>query len=258
MFLQSNAVSLSILLSILCFSDYSRAKPSKPSVLKQQKRYSRVRQAHKNKNQILKAKFARAGIPFPPKAIFLRAFKHEKQLELWVQDSNRKMKRLESYPICGVSGVLGPKRQEGDGQIPEGVYYIDRLNPVSQFHLSLGLNYPNRSDRKFGHPKTPGSDIFIHGDCVSIGCLAMTDELIEEIYLSVIYARNSGQKKVPVHIYPFRFQRGANAVTELENRAEQHGVESWFWKNLYAVFVSFEENRKLPKTKIVRGRYRPQ
>ncbi len=86
----------------------------------------------------------------------------------------------------------------------------------------------------------------------------MTDDLIEEIYLSVIYARNSGQKKVPVHIYPFRFQRGVNAVTELENRAGQNGVEGWLWKNLYEVFVSFEENRKLPKTKIVRGRYRPQ
>ena len=258
MYLKARLTGFCGLLLLLLCSNQTIAKPTKTSVLKQQKRYSRVRQAHKNKYEALKSKFARAGIPFPPTAIFLRAFKQEKQLELWVQDSNRKMKRLESYPVCGVSGVLGPKRREGDGQIPEGVYYIDRLNPVSQFHLSLGLNYPNASDRKFGHPKTPGSDIFIHGDCVSIGCLAMTDELIEEIYLSVIYAKNAGQKKVPVHIYPFRFQSGAKAVTELENRAEQYGVESWLWKNLYEVFVSFEENRKLPKTKIVRGRYRPQ
>ena len=223
----------------------------------QQKRYSRFRQALRNKDQQLQNKFRRAGLPFPPAAIFLRAFKKERKIELWVQQVNGRMKHLETYPVCGVSGVLGPKREEGDGQIPEGVYYIDRLNPVSQYHLSLGLNYPNAADRKYGHPDNPGSDIFIHGDCVSIGCLAITDEMIEELYLVVVYARNSGQKRVPVHIYPFRFQRGRTAMAQIDQLALKNGVEGWFWKNLYQVFAWFEDNQKLPKTKIFRGRYHP-
>ncbi|HZH97477.1 MAG TPA: hypothetical protein VEX38_00780, partial [Fimbriimonadaceae bacterium] len=102
---------------------------------------------------------AAAGIPYPPPKLFIRAFKQERELEIWGAESER-FHFLQTYPIVGVSGGPGPKRREGDRQIPEGVYHIDRFNPNSRFHLSLGLSYPNKADRLLGDPERPGSDIF--------------------------------------------------------------------------------------------------
>ena len=135
----------------------------------------------------LKERFAAAGIPYPPARAFLLAFKTERQLELWAP-AGEQMKRVATYPLLDKSGTLGPKLREGDEQIPEGVYRVVWLHPNSQYHLSLKLDYPNAFDRARAREdgrRNPGGDIFIHGGDVSIGCLAIGDPAIEELFVLV-------------------------------------------------------------------------
>ena len=128
--------------------------------------------------------FKDAGVEWPPAELYLRAFKLEGELELWASSViGEPLKPIITWQLCTLSGSIGPKRREGDGQVPEGFYKITGYNPRSRFHLSMRVNYPNRSDRILGHPRTPGSDIMIHGGCASIGCLAMTDARVEELWV---------------------------------------------------------------------------
>jgi murein L,D-transpeptidase YafK len=169
-------------------------------------------------------------------AVFIRIFKKESILEVWIR-SKTEYKHLKDYPVCAYSGYLGPKLKEGDRQSPEGFYKIKKhhLNPNSKFHLSFDLGYPNKYDRV--HERT-GSFLMVHGNCVSIGCYAMTDEKIEEIYELVESALDKGQKYVQVHIYPFRMTE-ENMVDYSENE--------WydFWVNLKDGYDYFEAE-KLP------------
>lgn len=114
-----------------------------------------------------------------------------------------------TYPFCASSGILGPKRKEGDRQIPEGIYYINHFNPVSNFHLSLGINYPNPSDKILSDPAQPGESFYIHGNCVTIGCIPISDDKIKELYILAVEAYNNGQVKIPVHIFPDRLPNEA-------------------------------------------------
>src|SRR5687767_4805391 len=132
----------------------------------EQKRYPRVKGAFQSKESELRQHFTKEGLAFPPREIFLRVFKKEKELELWTKDPAKGWTRAKSYPFCYASGNLGPKRKQGDLQVPEGFYHVDRFNPSSNFHLSLGVSYPNQSDRILGRKGELGGDIFIHGDCV--------------------------------------------------------------------------------------------
>ncbi|MBK9016209.1 MAG: L,D-transpeptidase family protein [Saprospiraceae bacterium] len=190
--------------------------------------------------------------PDGPFELFFRAFKVERILEIWVKnrvESNFVL--LKSYPVCSISGSLGPKRKEGDQQVPEGIYHISRFNPKSKFHLSLGLNYPNEADKLLADPVHPGSDIFIHGGCASVGCLAMTDDQIKEIYVLAELARESGQERIPVHIFPTKMT-GENLEWLVANKTEQQA----FWKELMPAYHYFEEKRQLPVVTIsVSGAY---
>ncbi|SVD61889.1 uncharacterized protein METZ01_LOCUS414743, partial [marine metagenome] len=145
----------------------------------------------------LHAKGLRWGAP-----VFIRIFKEEKKLELWVDDG-KVFKHFKTWPICKYSGTLGPKLKEGDRQAPEGFYFVprSRMNPRSRFHLSFNLGYPNAYDR--AHKRT-GSALMVHGNCVSIGCYAMTDAGIEEIYSLCDAALTNGQRFFRVHAFPFR------------------------------------------------------
>lgn len=177
--------------------------------------------------------------------LFLRAFKAEQELEVWVsQAENGVFQHLHTYPICKSSGDLGPKRKEGDLQVPEGFYHIDRMNPNSSYHLSMGLNYPNASDKIRGDQDQPGSDIFIHGDCVTVGCLPMTDSKIEELYMMVTQAQKNGQQEVPVHIFPARL---SSPAFQEEFVASPHQL---FWQELLPIYQYFEAHRKLPAIQI--------
>lgn len=149
----------------------------------------------------LKPDFASAGVGYPPREVTLVAFKQEKKLELWARDA-AEYRLVRTYDILAASGSAGPKLRQGDRQVPEGIYQIAGLNPNSNFHLSMKLNYPNAYDLYHAEREgrwDPGSDIFIHGRAVSAGCLAMGDEAIEQLF--VLTAR-VGKENVKVVIAP--------------------------------------------------------
>lgn len=213
----------------------------------QQKKNIRVKEAYIQNESALKAEVAKLGLSWPVKNIFLRVFKQEKELELWGLKSNGTYILIENYSICASSGDPGPKRKEGDYQVPEGFYKVDRFNPYSTFHLSLGLNYPNSSDRILSDKKSPGGDIFIHGSCVSIGCMAIQDEFIKKLYLYAVESKNAGNV-IPVHIFPCRMN--SKSYTELKEDYTDNTALLNFWTSLEAGFNYFEKNKKLPSIKV--------
>ncbi|WP_316933186.1 L,D-transpeptidase family protein [Photobacterium damselae] len=150
----------------------------------------------------LKIDFARAEVSYPPKKIALFAMKNEQKMELWAEEDDT-WHLIKNYPITKLSGVMGPKKREGDKQIPEGIYQVEFLNPNSQYHLSMKLNYPNDFDLKYakleGRTK-PGTNIFIHGKESSVGCLAIGDVAIEELF---VLAKNTGIDNIDVVISPY-------------------------------------------------------
>jgi murein L,D-transpeptidase YafK len=210
----------------------------------QQLKFPRVRAAFEAKGSAIDKRLKALSVRKEELQVFIRALKKEKELEVWVKNRKDKQYRLfETYAICASSGFLGPKRKAGDGQVPEGVYYIDRFNPSSNFHLSLGVSYPNESDRILGQGNL-GGDIFIHGSCVTIGCLPMTNEKIEEIYCLAVEAKNSGQAKIPVHIFPLRLT--LESMNELRNRHRSDPVLVSFWQDLSSIYQYFDVDHVLP------------
>ncbi len=165
-------------------------------------------------------------------------------MELWARDSDTaQYTLLKHYRVCALSGVLGPKRCEGDRQVPEGLYFIDDFNPKSDFHLSMLINYPNYSDLMMGDKKRPGGDVYIHGGCFTIGCLPMTDDIIQELYVVCLNARLNGQQYIPVHIFPVRFDR--KGLNYLGRNFASDTAKQQFWVNLKAGYDYFERNKKL-------------
>ena len=115
--------------------------------------------------------FEQKKLTWPPQAMYIRSFKYDRQLEVWVKGNAKEPYKLfKTYKVCALAGTLGPKRMQGDYQVPEGFYHINEFNPNSNYHLSLGLNYPNLSDRMLSDSLEPGGDIYIHGSCVTTGC----------------------------------------------------------------------------------------
>ncbi|MGN6476302.1 MAG: L,D-transpeptidase family protein [Flavipsychrobacter sp.] len=217
--------------------------------------FSRVSQAWVRCNDTLQRVFASKGVTYPPSEIYLRTFKAQNEMELWARDSTSdKFKLIKLYRICALSGILGPKRTEGDRQVPEGYYFIEDFNPKSDYFLSLLLNYPNYSDMVVGDKKKPGGDIYIHGGCVTVGCMPMTDPVIQEIYTLCLNAKFAGQNYIPVHIFPTRFnQAGLNFL------GKEYGTDTTkqrFWVNLKQGYDYFEHYKKLePVIYNPEGRY---
>lgn len=150
---------------------------------------------------------SQAGLNLPLQRIALLSVKQDKTLALWGDDGHGWAK-IKTYPVLGASGELGPKLREGDKQVPEGVYRISGLNPNSAYHLSMKVNYPNEFDLKWAQQEgrtEPGTNIFIHGKAVSIGCLAIGDTAIEELFVLIA---NQGRDKVQVIISPTDPQQG--------------------------------------------------
>jgi murein L,D-transpeptidase YafK len=205
----------------------------------------RVAKARANKGALVKQRFADAGVAYPPKQLLLRAFKHEGEIEVWASSKRRgPVVRVWTIPVCAKSGDEGPKRQQGDLQVPEGFYVVDRFNAWSSYHLSLGLNYPNRSDRRLGR-KPLGGDIFIHGNCVTIGCLPIENGPIEELYVTALDARVAGVRPVRVHVFPRRLTEANQRV--LEQRAGDDDSLKRFWRSLVAPYEAFERTREVPR-----------
>ena len=178
--------------------------------------------------------------------VYIRIFKEESVLELWMKRQG-KWVHYRDFDICKWSGTLGPKLKEGDHQSPEGFYSVSlgSLNPNSQYHLSFNIGFPNRYDRANGRS---GSYLMVHGDCVSIGCYAMTNHGIETIYQLVEAALNYGQREVPVHIFPFRM---------IDENMQRHAGSQWigFWQQLRPAYTVFNSSRRVPVIEVEDRRY---
>ena len=179
--------------------------------------------------------------------ILIRIFKEESELELWKVDKSGRFALLRTYPICRWSGDLGPKIQEGDRQAPEGFYTItpDMMNPNSHYHLAINTGFPNAFDRANGRS---GASLMIHGDCASVGCYAMTDEQITEIYSLAREAFFGGQRSLQIQAYPFR-------MTPLSMARHRNSPHLVFWKVLKEGYDHFEVTRKEPKVAVCDKHY---
>jgi murein L,D-transpeptidase YafK len=221
----------------------------------------RLQAARKASEAHLREKFRQKGLDYPPREIFLRGIKNEKALELWAREDSGAFVLIFTYRMLAASGNPGPKRQEGDLQVPEGIYKIDRYNPESRFHLSLGINYPNAEDLRFADPRAPGSDIFIHGNCGSFGCMAMGDQAIEEIFLATHDTHQRGQRDIPIHIFPARMSgpqwesflriglsEPRPDFTPLGEAPRSTESLAQFWNRLQKAYLLFEcDHRSLEK-----------
>ena len=182
----------------------------------------------------VKALLEKVGLKYPVDEVYLRAFKKERVLELWAGKSGQPLVLVKSYPVCAASGDLGPKRKEGDWQVPEGLYEVPSFNPFSDYHLSMKVSYPNASDRLRSDAKRPGGLIYLHGSCASIGCIAIEDGPIEEVYLIVIDAK---RQPVRFDIFPTHLDREG-----LESLKDSANTE--FWKELAPAYLAFEQNHR--------------
>lgn len=186
---------------------------------------------------------------YPPRELFLRAFKAERELEAWARSDDGPFKLIGSWPVLAASGDLGPKRREGDRQVPEGCYRVVVFNPKSSFHLSLGLDYPNASDLIRSHATEPGSDIYLHGGAASIGCLALGDDAIEELY---VLASDTREKPIEVHLFPCRMSGPA-----WEKLRAQFPSHAPFWTELQPIYEAFERTQLVPRVQVAAdGAYR--
>lgn len=195
-----------------------------------------------NRSERLAAKGLKIG-----DALFIRIFKSESELEVWMRKESGEFVLFETYPICHWSGTLGPKVEEGDKQNPEGFYTVTRqqLHLVGRWPRSLNLGFPNPFDKALGRT---GSYILVHGGCTSVGCFAMTNAVVAEIYDLAEAALKKGQGHLHVHAFPFR-------MTE-ENLA-RHTESPWyqFWSNLKEGYDAFEQTRVPPRIGVCSSRY---
>lgn len=178
--------------------------------------------------------------------ILIRIFKAESELEVWVQKDSQYV-LFATYPVCHWSGTLGPKLKSGDRQAPEGFYTIARgqLHHIGRWPRSLNLGFPNVFDKV---QSRTGSYILVHGGCSSVGCYAMTNAVIEEIYSMTEAAIAAGEDHVPVHVFPFRMT---------EENLDRYGASEWagFWANLKEGYDSFERTRRPPQVSVCQTRY---
>ena len=217
----------------------------------EQSRFPRVHAAAEEKDALLRSRFAEKKVIFPPRAILLRAFKKEGDLELWAAGkSTGPYTLVHTYKICATSGTLGPKRRFGDVQVPEGFYELDWLNPQSNFYLSLHVSYPNASDRILSSRENPGGDIFLHGNCVTIGCLPITDDGIKEVFWLAVLVRNGGEKHLPIEIFPARLNGPGMGALAATHKGQDVLLE--FWRNLKVGYDFFERTHHPPRVRVRR------
>jgi murein L,D-transpeptidase YafK len=211
-----------------------------------QKSFPRISEALKHKEDTLMKQFEEKRLTWPARYIYIRSFKYDSQIEVWVKhDEKDKFSLFKTYRVCALAGTLGPKRMAGDYQVPEGFYYINEFNPKSNYHLSLGLNYPNASDKILSDSIMPGGDIYIHGSCVTTGCIPVNNEQIEELYILAAHARSEGQDFIPVHIFPIRFDNPRSS-DYLKRYIRDFPEYRPLAEELKHAYLYFEKNHKLP------------
>ena len=179
--------------------------------------------------------------------VYLRITKQPAELTAYIAAADGAYHAFRTWPVCSVSGKLGPKVREGDGQAPEGFYTVPpaAMNPASQFHLSFNLGFPNAHDRALGHT---GSYLMVHGACASVGCFAMTDAGIAEIWTLMQAAFEGGQASVPVHIFPF-------PMTQENLQRHAGDAPAPFWRSLAPAWDAFEATGRVPQVTTQGGVY---
>ncbi len=244
----------SLLLSVITIFPFSllTAQPSPSggtnsySFINYQKTLTRPSEALSRKADTLQKQFQAKKLVWPAKYIYIRSFKYDSQLEVWVKNEiSEPFKLFKTYKVCALAGTLGPKRMEGDYQVPEGFYYINEFNPVSNYYLSLGINYPNASDKILSDSLRPGSAIYIHGSCVTVGCIPITDQQIDELYILAAHAKDQGQDFIPVHIFPVRFNV-ERSMKYLDNLTKDDPDLKKFANKMEDAFDYFDKYKQLP------------
>ncbi|HET6252476.1 MAG TPA: L,D-transpeptidase family protein [Puia sp.] len=217
----------------LHFMDYQRSIPKVLDVMNR-------------KEDTLMKQFKEKGLVWPARYVYIRSFKYDSELEVWVKNTREERFQLfKTYKVCAMAGTLGPKRMAGDYQVPEGFYYINEFNPKSEYHFSLGLNYPNASDHILSDSVQPGGDIYIHGSCVTTGCIPITDAQIEELYVLAVHAKDLGEDFIPVHIFPVKFSN-PRSVEYLNKYLQNFSEYAPFVRSMRAAFNYFEKYREIP------------
>jgi murein L,D-transpeptidase YafK len=238
--------NLFIALALVLLTGSAIAQGPYASFVDFQRSLSRPGDALKRKEDTLQKQFEAKKLVWPAKYIYIRSFKFDGQMEVWVKNERKEpFKLFKTYRICAMAGTLGPKRMAGDYQVPEGFYYINEFNPNSNYYLSLGLNYPNVSDRILSDSLKPGGDIYIHGSCVTVGCIPVTDQQIDEIYILATYAKAQGEDYIPVHIYPVRYNN-KRSMDYLNGLTKNDGQLKAFAERLEKVYDHFELTHELP------------
>ena len=213
--------------------------------------FTRVREAYAAKEKIVDKTLAQHAISRDSLRIYLRAFKTEKIIELWAKNSSDSVfVPIKDFPICDLSGSCGPKRRYRDLQVPEGFYHISELNPYSRYYLSMEINYPNASDSIRGVRGHLGNEIFIHGSCISSGCLAITDDKIKELFVYCIEAYNSGQEEIGLTIFPAKLE-DAN-YSGLISRYSKDKDKTSLWGDLKKSYDLFNRTKVQPIVKFRR------
>lgn len=209
-----------------------------------QLRFPRVREALKSKGKVVDEMLASKGVSTYNFDLFFRVFKKEQKFEVWAKNKQENsFKLLKVYDFCASTGVLGPKRRSGDRQTPEGFYTIDAFNPTSNYYLSFRVGYPNASDKKFADWLNPGDNIFVHGSCITIGCIPVGDENIKELYLLAARAK-SGEQEIPIHIFPNKMTDDNYSALKTEFASNATLLEFWSW--LKPGYDAFEKSNTVP------------
>lgn len=221
-----------------------------PNFTKAPLSYTRVRQAYAEKEKMVDNTLAGHSISCDSLRIYLRAFKTEKKVELWARNfSDSAFVLVREFPICEISGYVGPKRRSHDLQVPEGFYHISDLNPYSRYFLSMEINYPNASDSIRGVRGHLGNEIYIHGDCISSGCLAMTDDKIKELFVYCVEAYNCGQQEIGMTIYPAKLNN--ENYSKLITRYSKDKDKISLWADLKKSYDLFETTKVQPRVKFL-------
>ena len=220
------------------------------SFREKQMNFTRVREAYTAKEKIVDKALAAHSISRNNLRIYLRAFKNEKKIELWAKNtSDSVFVMIKEFSICDLSGSDGPKRRYHDLQVPEGFYHIAKLNPYSRYYLSMEINYPNASDSIRGVHGHLGNEIFIHGSCLSSGCLPITDDKIKELFVFCIEAYNSGQEEIGLTIFPAQLNDAKYSGLISRYRKDKDKIS--LWTDLKKSYDLFDQTKVQPTVKFL-------
>jgi murein L,D-transpeptidase YafK len=220
------------------------------SFREEQLNFIRVKEAYADKEKIVIKTLAGHSISRNNLRIYLRVFKTEKKIELWAKNtSDPVFELIKEFSICDISGDVGPKRRSQDLQVPEGFYHISDLNPYSKYFLSMQINYPNASDSIRGVHGHLGNQIFIHGDCISSGCIAIANDRIKELFVYCIEAYNSGQKEIDLTIFPARLND--SKYSGLKSRYSKDKDKISLWSDLKKSYNLFNQTKVPPTVKFL-------